>query len=325
MASSYKFANINVGSVLFTDTATTCDVGATFTLGQDATESLHAVTKSQLDTAVEDIVAVTYKVDAILSNANLSLDTFKEVDEMIQEGKEVVSTLSNNVFFINNVIYSQLVYADASPPLVMNSATQLQVALTDGWYFKNLQKGLKINWYTQAPTNQQNVATVESLTELAINLQLISVTSRPFFTIYTKLKNDGTDAKTWYNAKKTLVAPPNSTVTPGLYNFRYKMDGTPPSLTFPYYKNIDLDVLQDASAGVMVNTDEILFMSIGTDSGSSAGNVECIINKLYLDSTNGNVSNMYHNSSVLLNAVVSNMSVVYESFGQEAPSCSGFP
>ena len=62
--------------------------------------------------------------------------------------------------------------------------------------------------------------------------------------------------------------------------------------------------------------DEIYAISIGTNSGSAAGNVECVIHKLNIFSNNGNYSNLFTNAAPLNKYLKENLDSVFISLGQ---------
>ena len=216
--------------------------------------------------------------------------------------------------------------------------TNPNIITDDGWYYKNPgqipgatagQK--KINWYT-AP----NAFSVSDLKEINMPVNLINHVSAPFFTIYTKFQgptkvSDGNgnevnnwgvgreNGASWYHGKYTFIVPPSVT-SKGKYNFRAStskivndlvvVDGSAPhNGSYMGFSNVNMIIstlnsnIEGNSFGLAVipfrGDDQILACSFGTDSGSSAGNVEFILSAINYYCSAGNVGYRFNNADVL--------------------------
>lgn len=231
--------------------------------------------------------------------------------------------LARTKFTPVNVLLSSQVIPDESQPIPIPSSI-INTYAVDGWYFKNGGPGTstrKINWYFGAPT-QDGVATYKSLSEISIPATFISKSSIPFFTIYTKPKASD-NATDWYNARKTFVGNNNNALQGDSSRFLLRLCPNPnnsPKATFPNFTVLDLVVESFTSQGTIMEDDEILAMSIGTDSSAAAGHVQCIIHGLEILSSNGNISYSLSNTQVLHKFMLDKLDVCYSTFGQTRPS-----
>ena len=232
--------------------------------------------------------------------------------------------LKENIFKHIIVPLSTAVVPDESSPMVMPKAT-LNICSMDGWYFRNhgpTSASRKINWYLQSPLNSNGVATYQSLLEVGILVKLLSRQSLPFLTIYTKLKASGNSAS-WYNAKHTYICD-NSVLTDVPVNERNFLLAVGVNKTsvgqFSGFRKVELNKDEYSSRGSILPDDEILAMSIGSDSSAAAGNVDFVLHSLICLSTNGNYSHLFSNNDVLQHFLLNKMDDVYASLEQTLPS-----
>lgn len=235
--------------------------------------------------------------------------------------------LSNSLFKSLLVPYSTLVFPDESPPMVMPTSVKNKTNV-DGWYFKNggsSSTTKKINWYLPAPVNETTQkATVASLLELNIPVKLVSKVSTPFVTVYTKPKpNDlnpaNNNVASWYNAKATYLVSNASSLTltaEGNYLFRALVSGTNLVGSLSGFSAIDLIKDASTSPGNMLPNDEILAISIGTNSIAAAGNVECVIHTLNVFSSNGNYMHLFSNEGPMNKFLLDKVDTLYTNLGQ---------
>jgi hypothetical protein len=233
--------------------------------------------------------------------------------------------LSNSLFKSLLVPYSTLVFPDESPPMVMPTTVK-NTTNVDGWYFKNGSSSTtrKINWYLPAPVNETTKkATVGSLLELNIPVKLVSKVSSPFVTVYTKIKpNDplnpaNNNAASWYNAKATYVVSNTSSLTAGgNYLLRALVSGTNLVGSLSGFSAIDLIKEGFVSPGTMYPEDEILAISIGTNSVADPGTVECVIHTLNVFSSNGNYMHQFSNEGPMNKFLLDKVDTLYTNLGQ---------
>jgi enamine deaminase RidA (YjgF/YER057c/UK114 family) len=242
------------------------------------------------------------------------------------------TALSNKLFSKIDVPLGTAILGGSAAPKPIPSSYLNAGLSRSGWYFKNpgttaSNPEKKINWYLPAPANAAGVATVDSLSEIAVPVRLISAVSRPFVTVYTARKGDGTDGASWYNARYSYVVNMDlSANTDYLLRAKFFTAGTC-VINEVGCKNVELvpataaiSGAGGANVGTMALGDSILFMSIGTDSGSAAGNVECIIYGCKMLSTNGNAYHTFSNADVMNKYLMAKVADMYATFGQSDPS-----
>ena len=229
------------------------------------------------------------------------------------------TVLSNSVFSQFNVPLQASVYADGFEPIPIPSSILNAGLPRHGWYFRNVVKGNKINWYLSPPIDSSTgFATAGSLLEVALPVRLISTVSRPFITVYT-VKGATGNAGSWYKAKYTYAVESALTANKD-YLLRFKFLSTDACvINEPGLTNVDL-IKATSSLGLIESGDAILALSIGTDSGSSAGNVECVIFGCKMLSTNGNAYHTFSNSDVMNKYLMAKVAEIYATFGQGNPS-----
>ena len=290
-------------------------------------ESARATAVSDLQTSISNEVTAR-------SNDVSGLQTSISNEEEARVA--AVQALSNKIFRPVMVPLSGLVVPDESQPLPMTVAIKNAAGL-DGWYFKNGGSasangtfevgGRKINWYFGAPTDSSGVATGDSLIELDMCVRIINKVSPPFVTVYTKPKVGGIgaypkNAASWYNARYTyIVNNTSSLVNNTNYLFRARPNGGSAVGSFAGFTPVDLtlDTFSSTANATLLPTDEILAISIGSDSSSSAGNVEFIQHSLGIYSTNGNTLYLFSNDPIATRYLKHKISDLYVSLGQSAP------
>ena len=197
----------------------------------------------------------------------------------------------------------------------------------DGWYFKNLVKGKKINWYAPAHIGMKN----RDISGLVIDNWVINTVSAVFLTIYTKRDVTKTYLTTelpvggssWYKCKKTFIVDRSKgALVAGPSSFTVNLDSNAPILEASYaHKKVDMVMeeftsLRKNAAGELVDLvdDEILAFSIGSDSGSAAGNVETIVKALKIQQSSGVNSFVFENADVLAEHMNKKTIALYKAF-----------
>jgi hypothetical protein len=208
---------------------------------------------------------------------------------------------ASGVFDISasNASVAPSVYADASPPVpipVIRYGYQ-------GWYYTNASSWVnsapsvrnKINWYL--PPNSVDATTVGDLRYIRLNLHIFSRVSVPFLTVYTKATGSG-DAGGWYKSKRTYViqtpsSSSSSPLTADNENYCFYMNWNGYSV-LPFtvaHQNAGLSLSTVGGAAAAVggfgSGEVVLAYTVGTDSGSSPGNVEFILSGVVIGEGGG--------------------------------------
>ena len=241
-------------------------------------------------------------------------DTNDKYGTLVDKTNEINTSMSDIVSFAHNDVLvrcSRSVWADECPPVPIPSTVS---HMGEGWYFRNFAQGQKINYYL--PTNGVNM-TVNDIQQLCLNIFAVSNRSLPFITFYTAPKNNATDL--WsgiVNARVNYMFSAPTTPTSNTANTSYCLytsDDAPMNIynTTPV-KNSSISTVnstnkqtyslsQSIDPLIVQPTDKIVFFAINTDSGSSANNVEFIINSLNLCIKSGTTRFLFTNSSVATN------------------------
>ena len=311
-----------INAIAGTDTALdTIAEMKTFVDGVTATGAANLVTAVAAETTARGVAvtAATAAAAAALSGVDTSIRTLvsNEVASLTAEDR----ALRNRLFHHINLQLSPSVYADGAQPTPMPTTVKA-VTVLDGHYFRNdgpSSARKKINWYFGAPVNANGVASGASLLEMDFPVRLVSNVSRPFITVYTT-KTGSNDAASWYHSKHTYIV--NETVNANTnYLFRAVVSGASAVGSLSGFTNLDLvlDPISSTPNNPLEPTDTIYAIAIGTDSGSAAGNVECVIHGLYVHSTNGNVAFHLSNNDVVHKYIGTKLSQLYLSMGQADP------
>jgi hypothetical protein len=179
-------------------------------------------------------------------------------------------------------IYSSAaIYADGQPP-----ATSLLIRNTygySGWYFKNVVLGQKINWYfpPKTPTTTQ-VSALKGISISFFNGANTSNDNTLFITVLTVPTGSNDFAPGFFHSSNTFVF--NQTINPTV-NTNYQGVCVIDKSLVPF--NYETQIQYEPSTvnnprGTYAQTDNILAVVIGTNSGASLNSVELVVNKLNL-------------------------------------------
>jgi len=272
----------------------------------------------------------TVRINTILGTDGTVLDSFNNVYKLVQalEGsttataigditnqssqiKESVSTVVANAYNTVLINCSSAVWADECAPYPIPYTITANNETVDGWWFKNLAQGNKINWYLPANNNM----TMGDFVNLYLNVFVASTVSLPFLTVYTKAKGDSTDY--WpglVNARVNYIF--NSVSTANKYYSLYTGNNAPmnnfnttavqcgaTSTSNGQNRSTNANYMtgNNYATNLVALTDEIFAFSIGSDSVSSAGNVEFVLNSFNIQQTTGTTQMLFQNSSVSSN------------------------
>lgn len=264
--------------------------------------STYLTTQSYVDQAV---FKQTARINSILGVDSSVLNSFNNVYGIVKaiEGSttagESLTTLANNYGAINTTVSdlagnarntvlinaSPAVWADECAPLPMPKALTTYSSV-DGWYFKNLtgssNGNAKANWYLPSITGLK----VSDIVNLYINILVVSKTSLPFITVYTKptgtndyfpgfahacinytFNGASLTNNTFCSLYTGSTIPQNNDLHTSLKSSSMNVrDGTnrstPASSLSPYVSG----------------SDEVMCFVLNTDSGSSVNNVEFVLN-----------------------------------------------
>ncbi len=227
--------------------------------------------------------------DAVNAQDVPSYSQVQAVQTSLTESLSTTNTnVTNAVTTLTNSINSEKTRAEAAEAiLTCNDITTINVkpftdampipagvyAPFDGFYYNN-PFDKKIFWNIPSPKT-----TFGQINYISFNVTLLSNTFLPYIAVYTKLKNDGTNAGSWFNARYTYeiftpsditVNDPTTNATP--YQFYCALSGTNIN-NMPDYglQKTLLPLGSHQTTGTMGPLDEILYITLQTTSGAAAG------------------------------------------------------
>jgi hypothetical protein len=242
------------------------------------------------------------KVADLVNSAPAVLDTLKELSDALNGDANFATTIAANIAAVQaevdaeetRAIAADAAHDDRLDAIEENLETQVlsvfentsavyadgfpgiqDASFREGWYFKNLVKGNKINWYFFDGSSE--TATVASFAAYAV-VTFDSVVSKPHLAFYTKPTGSG-DAAAWYKSRKVYVANGGAAGTKYLMHF-----GADPKV----HPELPRLAMVDAgnSAGTLASNEEILTAVFGSDSASSANNVQFVAESLGINDAN---------------------------------------
>ena len=296
--------------------------------------SQHLVTQTYVD---QQLWKQTVRINTILGSDNSVLDSFNNVYKLVtalegsttataigglvDETSEIKITVSDVVSRSFNTVLvncSPSVWPDESSPMPIPYNTPS----LDGWYFKNIvdkgSKRNKINWYL--PTN--GTMKMSDFINVYANFFIISKTSLPFITIYTKAKGNSSDV--WTGIANTAISYTFDSNLLSSVNKHYclhigdnapanNFNVTPNKSTYTTTRNKSTTGIGSQRFDNKYDpehvspNDEILMFSVQSDSSSSTNNVEFVLNSFNIQQLLGTTQMLFQNSSVSSNYMFNNL------------------
>jgi hypothetical protein len=225
-----------------------------------------------------------YTETAILSKNDL---TFK--NELTFNNVSIVSKLSQ-IVVPQIVLSSPAIYADSS--IAPQPSQFLAIYGYNGWgYIKASPQAsnAKINWYLPFPIFNGIVGQLKGLYYQIFN-KCANAEALPFFVVYTK--PTGTDDyASWYHSSRAYVPDTNSNPNQTCQMFMNikELDFTPQSVSVQ--NQINMSISSNPPCGNYADNQEILFISLQTNSGSALNDVNFVCNKI------GMITDNYSNYS----------------------------
>jgi len=162
-----------------------------------------------------------------------------------------------------------------------------------GWLFKKTAGTEKLNYYFYSQGSKScRLDELEDVFFVGVIDTWTNTLNVPFVVIYTKPLGDGQDGGAWYRTKRTFGIHTESNVVLGMRTqFSIHENPTP---RFPFEH---LRLTQETVVGPNVGSEEILTISIHTDSGAAASTQVLISHVGWRKKGNGQV-----NPNILLSA-----------------------
>jgi len=296
-----------------------------------STTSQTLVTQKYVDDAVWKQSA---RLNTILGTDELALQTFSNVFTIFKEieGLPLADTITGMVNKTEQITQSiSSVVANAYNPVLVNCTNAVWAdaiqpfpipwKLTkypifeslDGWWFRNLAAGDKVNWYL--PANGRGMK-MSSFINIHMDLFLVSTASLPWITVYTQPKglNDHTSGLCNAVVGYHFSAP----TIPNKHYCFYTGNDAPMNVfnttAVPCTSTLTTNGLNKGNADkgslkignqfdeTIVSPDDLIqCFVIHTNSGASVGNVEFILNKFSIQENTGTTQMHFQNGSVASN------------------------
>ena len=202
-------------------------------------------------------------IDESLNNIELDIDKI----EVIVNDK--VSGLLGRHSCDKASVYSAngiAIFADSSPAPTLDTADQ-----RDGWLWEKIGAGTdKFNYYMYGATGSSKQYTFADLKGIHATGSVdafVDITSVPFFCAYSKPTGSG-DAGAFYHSRKTFscnLVSPNNVIAGEPCNWYH---GAKPIFN---NNNRDIELTNLSLDGDCLDTEELLFITVHSDSGGAIG------------------------------------------------------
>jgi hypothetical protein len=178
-------------------------------------------------------------------------------------------------------------YPPAQPSAALIASSQYY-----GWYFKNAVALRKIDWFF-APDYAMTVSEVKGLYMNYFNVAATSNEDLPFISIYTKPTGSGDVIPGFAHSVCTFVAAFTPTINTAWCSFM-NISGVEPD-PFPYGHRLGAMILSPVAPnprGSYLPTEEVLAISVGTNSTAAVNAVEFTMGKVGICLAQGNQENI---------------------------------
>jgi len=215
---------------------------------------------------------------SVLSPTDLTFNgvsVFSNIDVLAQ--KQVVPQM---------IVSSPAIYADSS--IAPQPSPFLASYGFGGWAYKKASpqtSNAKINWYLPFPIIGGTVGDLKGLYYQIFN-NCLATGDLPFFTVYTRPTGSG-DYASWYHSSMTYVPDSNSTANQTCQMFMNikSLSFTPNSIGIQNQISMSQSTVNNPR-GTYADSDVILFIAFGTNSGSALNSVDFSCSKIGMITNN---------------------------------------
>jgi hypothetical protein len=263
--------NIYAGQVQIVDTTDKNITTPTYLKISNIAETVKTeLTKSNLSiTDISNNVSVLSPTDLTFNGVSV----FSNIDVIAQ--KQVVPQM---------IVSSPAIYADSS--IAPQPSPFLATYGFGGWaYLKASPQVIsaKINWYLPFPVIGGTVGDLYGLYYQIFN-DCSGTGDLPYYTVYTRPLGDGSDYAPWYHSSRTYTPTSNSTANQTCQMFMNikSLSFTPNSIGIQN----QINMAEAITNGTYLDTDVILFIAFGTNSGSPLNSVNFSCSKIGMITNN---------------------------------------
>jgi len=222
------------------------------------------------DAALAQEVSDRQSADSALqSSIDAEASARQSADQSLQSTIDSLNA-SSDVIFED----SAATYADGAAPVASPKGH-------DGWYYISAGSPDKINWYFFSSDNA--TVTVDNFTGMYAVGQVDSDSSDCFhLAYYTVAQGDGNDAGSWYRSRQVYC--PSGDFSRGKKCLFY-VGQEPSADVYPDLERVEMTLSTISSVGPNDGSEVLLTTVLGTNSATSAGSVEILMNRLGFNSS----------------------------------------
>ena len=246
------------------------------------------------------------QISAITNNVH-TLNNFKNLQTYVdnlnaQEQQDLTAQINSLTTMIDRDTITTVqclpipsIYADESPPMPIPT-NLLSTIPADGWYYSNVSTNSrnKINWYFPVAKGM----TYSSITGIYASIDLFSSASIPYIVVYSWPKTGG--AASWYGGKHVFDVSYSSMPGTGQQLLVANLNSPNNNYVNNVYNSpiYNLEKSTSFSAGTILPTDTVQFISFSTNSAATAEQVKFLLNHLTIVTSTGTIENMFSNAEV---------------------------
>jgi hypothetical protein len=198
-----------------------------------------------------------------------------------------IDILAQKLVVPQMIVSSPAIYADSS--IAPQPSPFLATYGFGGWAYLKASpqaSNAKINWYLPFPVIGGTVGDLYGLYYQIFN-NCLGTGDLPFYTVYTRPLGDGSDYASWYHSSMTYVPDSNSTANQTCQMFMNikSLSFTPNSIGIQNQINMSQSTVNNPR-GTYADTDVILFIAFGTNSGSALNSVDFSCSKIGMITNN---------------------------------------
>ena len=274
--------DLNANSKLYLGSKISIESNGNLNLGAGAS-IVSATLDARFQAQTDATVVQKDRIDTILSGADMSSDTLKEVFDFATAVKNLeVADVSNLVVKSEILKINQRTVCHLEPcsDIIADSSLAIKMHLTDsykGWWVeKSDDTNSKVNLYFPVPSGLK----VGDINSLYFKAKLLRV-SCPFITVYTAIDNLTANASSWYKSKRTFDSDSFfSTIVP---NTRYMAHVCVKPSVFVASDSIAVveELLQSpvssSSAGAFSDSESVFLIACSTNSSDKGLNGASLI------------------------------------------------
>lgn len=232
-----------------------------------------------LNHSSDDVSLLTTNTRKLNINNNLTINP----DEIVLDKNTTINgnlVVSGSLTSETPAIDNNRVLINTDPNVVADSTLlpvkDVRTSPVSGWYVQNAGTGDKFNFYYYGKTNPTEVHTFGDLKYLYCLGEIING-GNVFFSVYTQRQNDGNDAGSWYRSRHNYVINgTGSTIETGIRMLYVNLKEEPADI-FDSVKRVQCLKEEFSSVGPKADDEQILTISLQSDSSEGAGQVEYVI------------------------------------------------